>query len=106
MIQNYIHWNPNPEIFNFLGIPLRYYGLLFVSGLILSIYILKWIFNKENISQENLDRLTIYGVIGILAGARLGHCLFYDFSYYMSHPIEMFLPIYITPEKTIKFIEE
>ena len=35
MIINYIHWNPNPEIINIFGISVRYYGLLFVSGLIL-----------------------------------------------------------------------
>ena len=39
MILNYIHWNPDPEIINVFGISIRYYGLLFVSGLILFIAI-------------------------------------------------------------------
>ncbi len=37
---NYIHWNIDPEIINVFGISIRYYGLLFVAGLILCIYIL------------------------------------------------------------------
>jgi phosphatidylglycerol---prolipoprotein diacylglyceryl transferase len=36
-------------------------------------------------------------MVGIFVGARLGHCLFYEPSYYMSHPLEMFLPIQFKP---------
>ena len=104
MILNYIHWNPNPEIINIFGISIRYYGLLFVTGLIICVYILGWIFKKENIPSENLEKLSIYGMIGILAGARLGHCLFYEPNYYLSHPVEMILPIKFLNGGGIKFI--
>jgi len=104
MILYYIHWNPDPEIVNIFGVSIRYYGLLFVCGLILCIYILGWIFKKENIPSQNLEKLSIYGMIGILAGARLGHCLFYEPSYYLSHPLEMILPITFPPDGGIKFI--
>ncbi len=103
MILNYIHWNPDPELVNIFGISVRYYGLLFVSGLILCIYCLDRIFKRENIPSENLEKLTIYGTIGILLGARLGHCIFYEPSYYLSHPLEMILPITFPPEGGIKF---
>ncbi len=104
MILNYIHWNPDPEIVNIFGISIRYYGLLFAGGLILCIYILGWIFKREKIPSENLEKLTIYGVIGILVGARLGHCLFYEPSYYLSHLLEMILPIIFPPDGGIKFV--
>lgn len=104
MTLNYIHWDPDPEIINVFGISIRYYGLLFVSGLILCIYILSWIYKKENITSENLEKLSIYGMIGILAGARLGHCLFYEPYYYLSNPIEMILPITFLPDGGFKFI--
>ena len=104
MILNYIHWNPDPEIVNIFGISIRYYGLLFVSGLLLAIYMLTRVFKRENIPSENLEKLTIYGMIGIIAGARLGHCLFYEPSYYLSHPLEMILPVTFPPDGGIKFI--
>lgn len=104
MIMNYIHWNPDPELINILGISVRYYGLLFVSGLILSVYILSWIFKRENIPSEHLDKLFIFGMIGILVGARLGHCLFYEPSYYLSNPLEMILPITFPSGGGVKFI--
>ena len=103
MILNYINWNADPEIINVFGISIRYYSLLFVSGLILCIYILGWIYKRENLPSEHLERLSIYGMIGILVGARLGHCLFYEPSYYLSHPLEMILPITFPPDGGIKF---
>jgi phosphatidylglycerol---prolipoprotein diacylglyceryl transferase len=104
MTSNYIYWNVDPEIIKVFGISLRYYGLLFVSGLILCLYILGWIFRRENIPLELLERLSIYGITGIFVGARLGHCLFYEPSYYFAHPLEMILPITIPPDGGIKFI--
>jgi phosphatidylglycerol---prolipoprotein diacylglyceryl transferase len=103
MITDYIHWNIDPEIINVFGISLRYYGVLFVGGLILCIYILNWIFKNENIPLENLEILSLYGIIGIFVGARLGHCLFYEPSYYLSHPLEMILPIQPTSGGGYKF---
>ncbi len=97
MAGNYIYWNVNPEIINIFGISIRYYGLLFVGGLILSIYILNKIFKLEGIPQEYLEKLSLYGMIGIIIGARLGHCLFYEPSYYLTHPLEMILPIQQQP---------
>jgi len=103
MIINYIHWNIDPEIFKILGISLRYYGVLFVGGLILCIYILNWIFKNENIPLVNLEKLSVYGIIGIFVGARLIHCLFYEPSYYFSHPLEIILPIQPTADGGYKF---
>lgn len=98
MIINYIHWDINPEIINLFGISVRYYGILFMGGLILCFFILIWIFKTENISSDKLEKLSIYGMIGIIAGSRLGHCLFYEPSYYLNHPLEMILPIQQLPD--------
>jgi phosphatidylglycerol---prolipoprotein diacylglyceryl transferase len=104
MTIGFIHWDVDPEIINILGFSLRYYGVLFAGGIVFSIFVLKWIFKNENISLDKLDTLTLYGVIGIFVGARLGHCLFYDPSYYFSHPLEMLLPIQLTDNGEYKFI--
>ena len=103
MILTCIHWNPDPEIVNIFGISIRYYGLLFTGGLIFCICILSRIYKRENIPSEHLEKLVIYGMIGILAGARLGHCIFYEPSYYFSHPLEMILPVTFPPDGGVKF---
>jgi prolipoprotein diacylglyceryl transferase len=104
MILNFIRWNIDPEITNFIGISLRYYGILFVTGLILSYYLLQKIYKLEGIPVQKLEKLTMYAFIGIIAGARLGHCLFYQPDYFLKHPIEMFLPIEHLPEGGYKFV--
>lgn len=103
MILNFIHWNLDPEIINILGISIRYYGICFVTTLILCVYFLGKIYTRENIPSEHLEKLTIYVIIGIIAGARLGHCLFYEPSYYLSHPLEMILPVTFPAEGGVKF---
>jgi phosphatidylglycerol---prolipoprotein diacylglyceryl transferase len=103
MVLNYINWNVDPELVNLFGISIRYYGLLFIGGIFPCILILNRIFKDENISQEKLSKLTVYVMIGIFAGGRLGHCLFYETSYYLTHPFEMILPIAPTEEGGYEF---
>jgi len=94
-----LYWNVDPEITTLFGVfPIKYYGLFFVTGLLLSYTILKKIFLSENIPLKNLDTLTNYVFIGTLVGARLGHCLFYDFTYFSQHPLEILLPFKISSE--------
>ena len=104
MIGLYINWDFDSEIINIYGFPLKYYGLLFGGGLLLSTYILKGIYKKKKLKDNAHEALFIYGIIGIFVGARLGHCLFYDFEYYSKNILEMFLPIKINQIGEIKFI--
>lgn len=48
-------------------------------------------FANEGLREEVLDRLTIYMAIGTIAGARLGHCFFYEPAFYLRHPLEILL---------------
>jgi phosphatidylglycerol---prolipoprotein diacylglyceryl transferase len=104
MIALYINWDFNPEIINILGFALKYYGLLFASGLLLSMWILKGVFKTENLKDSAHEALFIYGILGIFIGARLGHCLFYDFDYYSKNILEIILPIKKTIIGEYKFI--
>jgi len=100
----YINWDVNPELINLFGkISIRYYGLLFVTGLMLGYWVVKRIYEREKIPIEKLDNLTMYIIIGTIIGARLGHCIFYDPAYYFSHPLEMLLPIQFI-DGSVKFV--
>ncbi len=88
----FIHWDLNPEIGSIGGFALRYYSLLFAGGIAAAYLLLKKVFRKEHLSLYLLDRLTLYVIFGAIAGARLGHCLFYEPGYYFAHPWEIILP--------------
>lgn len=97
MFSLYINWNVNPEIFD-TGISVRYYGLLFALAFIFGYKIEEKIFKSEGLPMPWLDKLWIYVAIATIIGARLGHCIFYDWAYYSAHPLEMILPVRFTPE--------
>lgn len=97
-VLNYINWNADPEIVNILGYSLRYYSLLFVGGVLAGAFIIFRILRREGVSEDNLVLLEIYGLLGIVFGARLGHCLFYEPLYYLQNPLEMLLPIRQLPQ--------
>jgi prolipoprotein diacylglyceryl transferase len=88
-----IHWNINPEIIKLGPLSIRYYSLCFIVAFILGYMIMRWIYQQENKPVSYIDKLLTYVFLGMLIGARLGHCLFYDFEYFMLHPLEIFLPV-------------
>ena len=98
----YIIWDIDPEIIS--GTPLRYYGLLFITGLILAGWALKRILPGTRLTGEDLQRFSIYAVTGVFIGARLGHCLFYEPAYFLHHPLEMFFPIARDADGAYRFV--
>ncbi len=93
---NFIVWDPNPEMFSLFGISIRYYSIMWAIGLGLAYYIVRWLYKDQRIPEKLFDPLFFYCFFGILIGARLGHCIFYDWSYYSNHLMEMILPVQFT----------
>ena len=89
MLINHIVWNINPEIFSLGPLSIRYYGLLWALSFLFGYMIFERIVKKELLPSNYLDSLTIYMAIGTIVGARLGHCLFYEPSYYLANPLEI-----------------
>lgn len=87
-----IQWNP-PIALELGPIALRYYSIFWCIGLALAYVVVYKLYRRQQIPQEKFDPLFIYCFLGILIGARLGHCLFYEPDYFLAHPVEMFLPI-------------
>ena len=86
-----ITWNVNPEIFRLGPFSIRWYGLLFALGFIIGFQIFTRFYKKENRNVDDLNDLLWYMILGTVLGARLGHCLFYNPEYYLSHPLEILM---------------
>ncbi|MBQ8628575.1 MAG: prolipoprotein diacylglyceryl transferase [Prevotella sp.] len=98
----YITWNPSLEAFG----SVRWYSLCWLIGLALAYIIVRKLYKDQKLGDDKFEPLFFYCFIGILIGARLGHCLFYEPAYYLSsgtHFIEMLLPIHFMPEGGWKF---
>lgn len=84
-----VPWNPDPEIFRIGSFAVRWYGLFFASSFLFGYIIMQKMFKNEGLDDLVLDRLTIYMAAGTILGARLGHCLLYEPSFYLQNPIEL-----------------
>ncbi len=86
----FILWNPDLYVFHLGSWGLRWYSTCWLIGLVGAYFMVKWLFSDQRIAtrtivkdgkkvEENVfDPLLIYCFLGILIGARLGHCLFYQ----------------------------
>lgn len=96
---SYILWNPDDTALRIGSFAMHWYSLCWLIGLVLAYLIVRKLYKEQKIKDELFDPLFLYCFIGILVGARLGHCLFYQPDVYLSswkHFVEMFLPIEFT----------
>jgi len=86
----YITWSANPVAFTlpFIG-EIRWYGIAFVLGFIIGLWIVQKIWKHEQLPEDWYDKLFFFVIIATVVGARLGHVLFYDPGHYFSHPLEI-----------------
>lgn len=95
-VLSFIYWNPSVEIFRIGNFALRWYATCWLIGLIAAYFIAKKLYRDYKTSDTLFEPLFIYMFLGVLIGARLGHCLFYEPTYFLAtgkHFIEMLLPI-------------
>ena len=95
---SYIVWNPDLVAFRLGPFAIRWYGLMWLIGFVLGYFIVKRLYKEQKIKDELFDPLFIYCFFGILIGARLGHCIFYqpeDFLTSWKGIVEMIFPILI-----------
>jgi phosphatidylglycerol:prolipoprotein diacylglycerol transferase len=72
-------------------IAIRWYALAYVVGLVLGWQYVKALARRYPgiIGGEEVDDLLMWAALGVLLGGRVGYVLFYNFDYFLSHPIEI-----------------
>lgn len=101
---SFIIWNFDPTFFTLdlsgigLGVfPIRWYGLFFAMGFLLSQQVMFYIHKKEagselekrKIAEKYVESVTIYMIIATIVGARLGHVMFYQPMDYLANPLRI-----------------
>lgn len=82
-------WDVHPTLFTIGPVEVRYYGLMWALGFIISAYIISNIMKREGYPEKTFDSFFWYALLSTVIGSRLGHCLFYAPGYYLTHPIEI-----------------
>lgn len=84
--------NIDPEIIRIGPLSIRWYGLMYLIGFVVSYLIVKREIHKRGFRLEKdfLENLYFYLILGLLIGARFGYVIFYNLPYYLDHPLEVF----------------
>lgn len=89
----YIVWDVDPTMFTIGSFELRYYGLMWVLALLLGERIMSVFASREGYSPKIIETGFVWIILGAILGARIGHCLFYEFDYYITKPWAMLTEI-------------
>ena len=72
-------------------IAIRWYSLAYIAGILFTLFWLKKLNQKDNfLSQKAYDDWLVWAVLSIILGGRLGYVFFYNSSYFLENPLEIF----------------
>ncbi|MDR2999635.1 MAG: prolipoprotein diacylglyceryl transferase [Fibromonadaceae bacterium] len=85
----------DPTAITIMGFEVRWYGLMYLVAFFLGYHLVWHFVNKYKVmpmKKEQLESVVTWLIAGVLLGARLGYVFFYEFGYYIKHPLEIILP--------------
>jgi len=84
----------DPVIFELGPLQVRWYGLMYVLGFVCAYAIAAYLSKRRKdyfrMDRGEIEDLLLYCIIGLLVGARLGYCFFYNPGYYLANPLHIF----------------
>lgn len=89
----FVHPNFNPVAIQLGPVAIRWYGLMYILGFLGILLLGRYRIKHEprwGWTNQLLDDVIFYGVLGTILGGRLGYILFYKLGYYLQHPMEIF----------------
>jgi len=88
-----VHPQIDPVAISLGPLSIHWYGLMYLLGFALFILLGRYRIKHHPhalFTYEMLDDALFYGMLGVVLGGRLGHVLFYQFGYYLEHPLQIF----------------
>lgn len=88
----------DPVAFRLGPVAVHWYGLMYVLAFVVGYRLLltrlkhppfATITTPGPWTRDNVSDLMLYLIVGVLAGGRLGYCLFYEPAFYLSHPLNI-----------------
>ena len=82
----------DPIAFQVGPLAVRWYGLMYLFGFVGGYFVVRWLGRKRGLGlgNEELMELISYVAIGVVLGGRLGYVIFYNLSYYLAYPLQLF----------------
>ncbi|OCX62807.1 prolipoprotein diacylglyceryl transferase [Thioclava sp. SK-1] len=88
--------DPNAFVIPVLDLPIRWYALAYIAGLVAGWQILVALMKRPRIwggtaplRPEQIEDLMTAVIVGVILGGRLGFVLFYQPAYYLANPVDV-----------------
>jgi len=87
-----VYPNINPIAIDLGFVSIHWYGISYVIGVLVAWVLLRYRVSHSQLflDNEEIADLVFFAMLGIIIGGRLGSIIFYNFSYYLAHPLEIF----------------
>lgn len=88
--------NLSPEIVRFslfgLQLQVRWYGFFYVLSFILGYFLYRFNLRirKVEMNKDQYESAIFHVMLGVIIGGRIGYILFYNFLFYLYHPLAIF----------------
>ena len=81
----------DPVIFSIGPLQVRWYGMMYVLGFAAAYFLVRRQINvfRLSILAREFENLNLTMLIGLVLGGRLGYVFFYNYGYYINHPLEI-----------------
>jgi phosphatidylglycerol:prolipoprotein diacylglycerol transferase len=89
----FVHPSFDPIAIHLGKFGIHWYGLMYLVGFLAFLGLGKWQINYRTWhgwNMQMLDDALFFGALGVILGGRLGYVLFYQFGYFIQHPLEIF----------------
>ncbi|MCB1160501.1 MAG: prolipoprotein diacylglyceryl transferase, partial [Leptospiraceae bacterium] len=85
-----MNWNIDPVLLDLKIVKLRYYSLLFATGLFAAYFLVSKFLREKGLPNDYPDKIFIRIVISLVIGAHLVHLIFYEPSAFIHNPMRIF----------------
>jgi phosphatidylglycerol---prolipoprotein diacylglyceryl transferase len=84
----------NPVLFTLGGVEFRWYGLAYAVGFLSAYLLIRHQAIRVGWQRmlDQIDKVVLTLIVGVLIGGRLGYVLFYNLPYFLEHPTHIFAP--------------
>jgi len=88
-LEDYFVWDVDPIVLSLGAFELRWYSFFFFLVFVFGYGLWQWQMRRGGHDPVPISRFLIWGAVGVIAGGRLGHCLFYEPEFYLANPFEI-----------------
>jgi phosphatidylglycerol---prolipoprotein diacylglyceryl transferase len=82
----------NPNALEWGPLVIRWYSLAYIVGIFVGYWLVKRMIRRSGapMAERHVEDLLFWAMLGVILGGRLGYVVFYNLSFYLANPLNIF----------------